>query len=80
MTACRLLLDKAPYKETAMGWASRRPGRYGDLSGVEVRRQRRLRPFERLAGSGDAVANGAAGSMGEDSRRRTGADAIWLQA
>src|SRR5882672_8120982 len=62
------------------GWASRRLGRYGDLSRVEGQQQRRLRRFKRLAGTGDAHASGVAGSTGEDWRGRTGVDAMSLRA
>ena len=42
------------------GWAGRRLGRYGDLSGVAGRQQRRERRFKRLAGTGDAQASNRA--------------------
>jgi hypothetical protein len=57
-----------------MGWASRRLGRYGDLSGVAGQQQRRLRRFERLAGTCDAHSSGVAGSSDEDWRARTAVD------
>src|SRR5882762_7284225 len=71
---------KPPREETAVGWASRRRGRYGELSGVEGQQQRRRRGFKRLARTGDAHSSGAAGSRGEDLRARAGVDAMLLRA
>jgi hypothetical protein len=54
-------------------------GRYGDLSGVEGQRQRRLRGFKRLAGTGDATASSVTGSLGEDWRAGIGGNAMLLR-